>query len=291
MRKRFVKMLCVCICVFFVADCAVSQESGSTKRQQNRQERRANRQESGVGAGVVAGAAVGLALGAVTGDADIARAGAAAGAASGGVYMYDQSREDRRTKMIADSVSGSQKGQSSPAEGTQQSQSASKTEAPRGETADDAGKRHLHDFVGDWGLSIWALNADGSKITGTAKAKIALTGKEVIQIDFSDIKSEVLDKEVTASGVVTYSASSGFQLESKNSLLPDDRRFVGEYLADKNAYNFYPTNSKEETGATGIIRSNIRVELRVSSGSLFVVETYTMKDGAEVKIQSYRFTK
>ena len=83
-------------------------------------------------------------MGALTGDAGLAVAGAAAGAAAGGaaggMYMYDQSRDDRRTKMLADSIGG----------------------AKKGESADAAGKRHLQDFTGDWNLSIWSLNLDGT---------------------------------------------------------------------------------------------------------------------------------
>ena len=67
--------------------------------------------------------------------------------------MYDQSRDDRRTQTIADSIGG----------------------AKQGERADDAGKRHLADFTGDWNLNIWALNADGSKINAAGQA--TLTGR------------------------------------------------------------------------------------------------------------------
>ena len=69
----------------------------------------------GAGYGAAGGAVLGLALGATTGNGSYALAGAAAGAiaggAAGGMYMYDQSRDDKRTKMLADSLGGAQKGE------------------------------------------------------------------------------------------------------------------------------------------------------------------------------------
>ena len=68
------------------------------------------RVKKGARAGAVGGALMGVTLGAVSGDAGLAVAGAAAGAAIGGaggaMYEYDQARDDRRTKMLADSIGG-----------------------------------------------------------------------------------------------------------------------------------------------------------------------------------------
>ena len=87
--------------------------------------------------GAIGGAALGLGLGALTGDAELAARGAAAGAmvgaASGAMYEYDQHREDNRTEVMADAIGG----------------------ARAGETVDDAGKRHLEDFIGEWNINIW----------------------------------------------------------------------------------------------------------------------------------------
>lgn len=226
----------------------------------------------GAGIGAAGGAALGLAMGAMTGEAGFAAAGAAAGAmagaAAGGMYMYDQSRDDRRTKMLADSIGGAQKG----------------------ETADDAGKRHLDDFLGDWKLDIWALDAQGNRITAAGQAKGVLEGRETARIDYTDITAQGYDP-ISGSSVLTYSPSKGFALENTFSVTSGPRTYVGEYIPAKNAYNFYPSTNKDGETITGVIRSNVRIEMRVSGNNLIVAETFTVKDGKETMIQSYRFTK
>ena len=267
MIHRNIKLLCIGLMILAFASSAIAQETGTKTRREDRQDRRQDRR--GDRDGVVAGAAFGLALGVVSGEPGMAAAGAAMGATAGAMYEYDQSKEDRRTKMLADSIGGAQKG----------------------ETADDAGKRHLTDFLGDWNLSIWAMNAEGNKVTATGKAKIVMQSKEVLQIEYTDIESPGYDQKVTGSSVLNYSSSSGFMIENKFSNLSDVRKYVGEFVPEKNTYNFYPTNNKEETGVMGVIRSNVRIELRVSGTNLAVAETYTMLEGNEVQVQSYRFTK
>jgi len=226
----------------------------------------------GAGIGAAGGAALGLAMGAMPGEAGFAAAGAAAGAmagaAAGGMYMYDQSRDDRRTKMLADSIGGAQKG----------------------ETADDAGKRHLDDFLGDWKLDIWTLNAQGNKLTATGRAIGILEGKETARIDYANITAEGFDP-ISGSSVLTYSPSKGFTLENNFSAVQGSRTYVGEYLPAENAYNFYPSTNKDGETITGVIRSNVRIAMRVSGNNLIVAETYTLKDGKETMMQSYRFTK
>lgn len=226
----------------------------------------------GAGIGAAGGAALGLAMGAMTGDAGFAAAGAAAGAmagaAAGGMYMYDQSRDDRRTEMLADSIGGARKG----------------------ETADDAGKRHLDDFLGDWKLDIWALDAQGNKITATGEAKGVLVSKEAARIDYTEITAAGYEP-ISGTSLLTYSQDKGFVLENNFSVTSGARAYAGEYLPAKNAYNFYPSTGKEGETITGVIRSNVRIEMRVSGSNLIVAETYTLQDGKEVMMQSYRFTK
>ena len=259
MKSRFGGILFVYLMVAVISGCVSDQESEGVKR--------------GAGVGAAGGALLGLTLGAVAGDSKLALAGAATGAAVGGasgaMYMYDQSRDDRRTKMLADSIGGAEKG----------------------ETADEAGKRHLADFTGAWNLDIWALDAEGKKITATGNAKVVMKSKDVLRVEYSDIKSPGYDQEIIGASVVTYSTNSGFKIENTFNVVPEKRKFVGEYIPAKNAYNFYPLNSKEGETVTGVIRSNVRIELRVTSDNLCVAETYTLMDGKEVKMQSYRFTR
>ena len=87
--------------------------------------------------------------------------------------------------------------------------------------------------------------------------------------------------------------SPGFFLENSFSSVSDEvLEFVGEYLVDKNAYNFYLTNPTDgEMVAGGILRSNVRVEMRIVGPSLWVAEAFTLIDGREEKVQSYRLTR
>ena len=258
-KLKFLSVLEVCLVALLVTGCATSQEQQDVKR--------------GAGYGAAGGAALGLALGASTGSGKYAAAGAvagaAAGAAAGGMYMYDQAREDRRTETLATAIGG----------------------AKQGETADAAGKRHLADFAGEWNLDIWSLDADGKRITAKGKATAVLPGKDTLRIEYKDIQSANLDSAISGTSSIGYSANSGFTLENRFSVFPEARRWVGEYLPAKNAYNLYPAQDVEGNTITGVIRSNVRIELRVSGTNLVVAETWSMVDGKEIQIQSYRFTR
>jgi hypothetical protein len=226
----------------------------------------------GAGYGAAGGALVGLAMGAATGSSKVAAAGAVAGAAAGAgagaMYEYGQSREDNRTRMLADSIGG----------------------AKKGETVDDAGKRHLDDFIGEWNLDIWVLSEDGKKITAKGKAKGVLEAKTRAKIDYLEIAVDGYDDIVTGSSILGYDPQSGFSLENTFSVSGETLQFVGEYVPEGNKYNYYLSGSEGKT-VTGIVRSNVRVEVRISGSNLWIAETFTLIDGKETKIQSYRFTR
>lgn len=255
MKSRFTTVLLVCLMAALAAGCA----SDAERRQVAR----------GAGAGTLIGGVTGLALAAVTGESEFVAAGLAAGAAAGAAYEYDQVREDRRTKQITDAIEGVNKG----------------------ETADASGKRHFQDFLGDWSLDIWSLKADGGKVTGSGKAKILMEGKDVLRLEFTDIHATGSDEKFSGASVVAYSPNSGFTMENRYSGSSEVRKLVGEYIPEKNVYNFYPSTNKDGETVTGVIRTNVRVELRVAGDNLVVAETYTFMDGKEVKMQSYRLTK
>ncbi|WP_455212670.1 hypothetical protein [Kaarinaea lacus] len=258
MQYLNIRHVCLALSMTLVASCANTQEGESARR--------------GAKYGAAGGALVGLALGAATGSGKVAAAGAVAGAAAGAgagaMYEYDQSRQDRRTQTLADSIGG----------------------AKKGETVDDAGKRHLDDFIGDWNLDIWVLSEDGKKITAKGKAKGVLEAKTKAKIEYQEIKVDGYDDIVTGSSILGYDPQSGFSLENTFSVSGETLKFVGEYVPDGNKYNYYLSGSEGKT-VTGIVRSNVRVEVRISSSNLWVAETFTLIDGKEVKIQSYRFMK
>jgi hypothetical protein len=259
MKIRYYAILNISLAVILLTGCATPQESQDVRR--------------GAGVGAAAGAVLGLAMGAATEDRQLAIAGAVAGAtagaASGGMYMYDQSRQDRRTQTLAESIGG----------------------AKQGETSDEAGKRHLADFTGNWNLDIWSMNAAGKKVTANGKATAVLPAKDTLRIEYQDIRTAAYDGVITGTTLITYSANSGFTLENRFPESSDATRWVGEYIPAKNAYNLYPAQDMDGKTITGVIASNLRIELRISGTNLVVAETYTMIDGKEVQIQSYRFTR
>ena len=114
MKSRILPVIFIALFTVGAAGCQSDQEKKNVGR------------AAGVGAG--AGALLGLGMGAMTGDGGYALAGAATGAAvgaaGGAMYEYNQTRDDRRTQMLADSIGG----------------------ANKGETVDSAGKRHLDRF-------------------------------------------------------------------------------------------------------------------------------------------------
>jgi len=93
--------------------------------------------------------------------------------------------------------------------------------------------------------------------------------------------------------LLRYEPGQGFFLENNFSSVSDEvLEFVGEFLVDKNAYVFYLTSHEgSEMVAGGILRSNVRVEVRIVGSALWVAEAFTLTDGTEQKVQSYRFTK
>jgi uncharacterized protein YjbJ (UPF0337 family) len=247
------------VIISLLAGCANTPEGESARR--------------GAGYGAAGGAVMGLALGAMTGDASLAVAGAATGAVAGGaagaMYEYDQHREDNRTRMMADAIGGAQKG----------------------ETVDDAGKRHLDDFIGEWNINAWGMVTDGKKITATGKAKGVLESKTKASIKYSDLKSPDYESVLSGELIMRYDEKNGFSLENRFSSQQQSLTFVGEYIPDGNKYNYYPTSGEGEESISGVIRSNLRVEIRVSGNNMWVAETFTFIDGKEVMIQSYRFTR
>lgn len=127
------------------SDSATSEStSGKTAGRKRREERRAGR--SGDAArGAVGGALVGAALGAIVGEAGM---GAAFGAASGSAYMYDQSRQDDRTQMLAESIGGGQ----SASTGAQGAATSSTGDRGRRRKTPNAGiSRGLeNEYLGPW---------------------------------------------------------------------------------------------------------------------------------------------
>ena len=127
------------------------------------------------------------------------------------------------------------------------------------------GARHLKDLQGNWKIDIWVLNREGKRTQASGLAQGIAAGDNGTRLLYREIKTEGFDEVLNG---------------------------VGEYLVDKNSYNFYLTTGEgEEMVSGGILRSGVRVELRIASPVMFIADTYTLIDGKEVQVQSYRFTK
>ena len=50
-------------------------------------------------------------------------------------------------------------------------------------------------------------------------------------------------------------------------------------------------NTDGEMISGGIVRSAVRLEIRIAGPSMWIADTYTHIDGKEVQVQSYRFVK
>lgn len=225
--------------------------------------------QKGAASGAVGGAMIGLFLGALTGDSDIAaRAavrGAAYGATAGAHYGYTESRADQRNREILEAIEG----------------------ADPGETADQAGVRHLQDFVGDWQAAIWVLDTDGSRINATGRATGAMRGSSSLNLDYSNVGTGD-GNYISAIGIINYSSSRGFELSSEVEGL-GTAIFVGEYVPAENKFNFYFV--EDDTNLDDGISSSMRIEVRPASTGLIVIGTYIYVEGAEKQIESIRLTR
>jgi uncharacterized membrane protein len=261
------KILVVLVLAVFCAGSVVAQE-------ETRREKRKGRRK-----GATSGAVVGLAMGALTGDAELAVAGAAAGAVAGGVagswYDYDQANQDNRTQMMADAIAGSKGGDPAP-----------------GETVGDVGRRHFQDLAGDWNLDIWYLGLNGQFETARGTARGLSAGDNAMRVIYQNIVADSYEETVTGQSLLNYEPGQGFLLEGRFDIQDDVVKGIGEYLVDRNTYIFYLIEGEGEEMVTGgVLRSNGRIEVRIVSPSLWIAETYTFIQGAEEKVQTYRFTR
>jgi hypothetical protein len=247
---------------------------GLAEAQETRKEKRQGRRKGATG-----GAVVGLAMGALAGDASYAVAGAAAGAVAGGVagswYDYDQSNQDNRTQMMADAIASNKSSDAAP-----------------GETVGEVGRRHFQDLAGEWKLDIWYLGMDGRFETASGTARGLSAGDNAMRVLYQNIVSDSYEDTVTGQSLFSFEPGQGFFLEGNFDYQDDVVMGIGEFLVDRDVYIFYLVEGEGEEMATGgVLRSNGRIEMRIVSPSLWIAETYTFVEGAEEKVQTYRFTR
>ncbi|ADE53081.1 hypothetical protein [Coraliomargarita akajimensis] len=229
----------------------------------------------GAAVGALGGALLGAGMGALAGDGDFIVAGAAAGAmygaATGALYEYDQNREDRRTRVLAEAIGG----------------------AKAGETADSAGQRHLADFIGDWSLSIWEMTPDGRKASAEGECKAVMDGRNQLTFNFDQV--QLADGKTSTSGTarILYDDAKGFSLVFDWDTLDSKLVYYGEYIPASDSYEFYFANNDGDTsnfGKDGTLHTSVRLTLR-ATGQLLIADSYSLVDGKETQTQSYRFTR
>ena len=113
-----------------------------------------------------------------------------------------------------------------------------------------------------------------------------------MRVLYQNIEADSYDDTVTGQSLFNYEPGQGFFLEGKFDIQEDLVKGIGEYLLDRNVYIFYLVEGEGEEMVTGgVLRSNGRIEVRIVSPSLWIAETYTFIEGAEEKVQTYRFTR
>jgi hypothetical protein len=194
-------------------------------------------------------------------------------AATGGVFEYDGSRQAERTGTKAREIADSE------ASG-----------ATADETVGEVGHRHLQDLLGDWKIDIWVRAVDGQRTTASGTARVTQADENSVRIQYRDIATADDTGKLQGHAVISYNPGREFELESSFDTTDEVGKFVGEYLANRNAYYFY-LMSKTGEPVNGVMHSIVRVKLRISSPALWVAETYTFVEGEEVQVQSYRFSR
>lgn len=234
--------------------------------------------------GAIGGALLGLTLGALTGDAELAAKAALAGGVAGGVAGSTadlaNSRENERDKSRDQAISN--------IGNNTQDTSNQNASNQNNNTANDSWSE-LTNFMGDWDVSISGLHAQ-QPIKATAKANGVLvkTTEAQINIDQVQLNGELVDINLTTQ--FSYDTEEGYQAIIKNKSNDQSLHFSGEYQPALNRYNFYPTSSNALL-TSGTTKQDFRLELGFVGKTIWVLDTYAIVDGQEVKIQSYRFSK
>ncbi|MCW8334045.1 hypothetical protein J4N42_17020 [Vibrio sp. SCSIO 43135] len=219
--------------------------------------------------GAAGGALLGLTLGALTGDAELAMKGAVAGGVAGGVAGAGADIQNNRENMR-----GSSRDEAIANIGNNNQNAATNQK----QTWDE-----LNNFVGEWNVSIRSHSGDlkdAHPISG--EGKLATTSQA--NVDLSN------DQGVNISAQFSYSQDQGYQLDLVNNAKDVKVNFAGEFQPQANRYQFYPTNINDVI-YQDIPSADIRVELGFAGSNVWIIDTYAYIDGAEKKLQTFRFNR
>lgn len=226
----------------------------------------------GMRRGALGGAAIGLTMGALSGESGWAAAGAlaggVAGAAAGTMQDYDNDRADYRS----DSLSGAIASNNSGGDG----------EAP-------ANWQEIDAFIGNWQVTMWALNPQGERIDATAEARSTLDNTSSVTFHFSDFASKQISGEVSGSMRLSFDKDKGFEMLNQFSTDQEGNRYVGHYDNQASKYIFLYAGSNQDT-FSGVQRTDFRLEMQMVGNDVIVIETWAV-GSEEKRIQSYRLTR
>ena len=95
---------------------------------------------------------------------------------------------------------------------------------------------------------------------------------------------------VDLNAAFTFDQQAGYQLTLTNQAKDVSVAFAGEQQAQSNRYNFYPMNINDVI-YQGIPTGDVRVELGFAGPNVWTIDSYAYIDGAEQKVQTFRFTR
>ncbi|MBL4912879.1 hypothetical protein JMA39_06975 [Shewanella schlegeliana] len=233
----------------------------------------------GMKTGAAGGALLGLVMGAAAGDASLAVKGAAVGAAAGGLAGasadYANDREDYRNENGNKNININ----GLPSQSVNAGASSSVA----------ANWDRLDDFSGEWQVNIWAVNSDGERIEATAQAQGNLIRTTATELSIKALNVNGVDQAIAGNVELAYTPDMGYSLQTEFNG-NDKLRFTGEFQSQQQRYNYYPVGVNGQT-YSGDDRSKLRLELRFAGKDVFLVDTFSVVNGQEVQIQSYRFTR
>ncbi|WP_045496005.1 hypothetical protein [Vibrio hyugaensis] len=215
--------------------------------------------------GAAGGALLGLTMGALTGDAELAVKGAVAGGVAGAGADIHNNRENIRHDSRNQAIGGINGGQNAATTSASQQW------------------QEIDNFVGDWNVNIQNHNRDFKGLEDlSAHGSLAKTTEANVKVTNS--------QGVDLNAAFTFDQQTGYQLTLTNEAKDVSVAFAGEQQSQSNRYNFYPMNINDVV-YQGIPTGDVRVELGFAGPNVWTIDSYAYIDGAEQKVQTFRFTR
>ncbi|RKF22093.1 hypothetical protein DBZ36_00145 [Alginatibacterium sediminis] len=218
--------------------------------------------------GALGGGAIGLVLGAVTGDANLAMkgamVGATTGAAAGAMSDLENAHENKRTDITAGAIA---QPNTIVINGHEQLVPV----------------QALNSIKGEWNLSVWALDDQGNSQQGDATALVTEVLSGQFDLGIANVSQDLKDFDTNAKATIVQTNLGEQQLKISSNGSEFESIYAGEFQPQMNRVNYHPLNSKQTKLA--------RIEMRVISPDMWIIEAFQMSDEGEKLNQRYRFTR